>query len=255
MKPALVPIPAGSVTLSDRRTSRRWDVSVAAFEIGVHPVTRQEYAEGLGEQAPPGAGWLAANERPVPDGLVPATDISWFDAVAHCNRLSASAGLTPAYEIRSGPTDVRSLDNGSAPSVTSSAPSVPEPEVVWDRAADGYRLPTEAEWEHACRAGTTGPRYGDLDTIAWFRDNSDERPHEVGLKAPNAFGLHDTLGNVWEWCWDVYDAEAYGSYRVLRGGGWFDEHWSCRASVRRRSHPTLRLDDVGLRVARGRRGA
>lgn len=66
-----------------------------------------------------------------------------------------------------------------------------------------------------------------------------ERPHEVGGRLPNDWGLYDTLGNVWEWCWDVYDAEVYGSYRVLRGGGWFDEHWSCRASVRRRSHPTF----------------
>ena len=60
----------------------------------------------------------------------------------------------------------------------------------------------------------------------------------MGGKQPNAWGLHDTLGNVWEWCWDLYDPEVYGTYRVLRGGGWFDEHWSCRASVRRRSHPT-----------------
>ena len=58
------------------------------------------------------------------------------------------------------------------------------------------------------------------------------------------------LGNVWEWCWDLYDAQVYGSYRVLRGGGWADEHWSCRASVRRRSHPTFQIDDVGFRVAR-----
>jgi formylglycine-generating enzyme required for sulfatase activity len=72
----------------------------------------------------------------------------------------------------------------------------------------------------------------------------------VGGKQPNAWGLFDMLGNVWEWCWDVYDAEVYGTYRVLRGGGWFDEHWSCRASVRRRSHPTFRIDDVGFRVAR-----
>lgn len=58
------------------------------------------------------------------------------------------------------------------------------------------------------------------------------------------------LGNVWEWCWNLYDAEVYGSYRVLRGGGWFDEHWSCRAPVGRRSHPTFRIDDVGFRIAR-----
>lgn len=122
--------------------------------------------------------------------------------------------------------------------------------IDWDASADGYRLPTEAEWEHACRAGTTGPRYGPLDEIAWYRANSDERVHEVGGKRPNAWGLYDMLGNVWDWCWDIYDAEVYGSYRVLRGGGWFDEHWSCRASVRRRSFPTYRIDDVGFRVAR-----
>ncbi|PWW24068.1 sulfatase-modifying factor enzyme 1 [Geodermatophilus normandii] len=76
-----------------------------------------------------------------------------------------------------------------------------------------------------------------------------ERPHPVGGRQPNAWGLHDALGGVWEWCWDRYDPEVYGSYRVLRGDGWFDEHWSCRASVRRRSHPTLRIDDVGFRLA------
>ncbi len=87
--------------------------------------------------------------------------------------------------------------------------------------------------------------------IAWYRGNSDGRPHEVGGKQPNAWGLHDPLGNVWEWCWDLYDREVYGTYRVLRGAGWFDEHWSCRAFVRRRSHPTYRIDDVGFRIARG----
>ena len=64
------------------------------------------------------------------------------------------------------------------------------------------------------------------------------------------WGLSDMLGNVWDWCWDIYDAEVYGTYRVLRGGGWFDEPWSCRASVRRRSHPSLQIDDVGFRIAR-----
>jgi len=105
--------------------------------------------------------------------------------------------------------------------------------------ADGYRLPTAAEWEHACRAGTTGARYGQLDEIAWYRGNSDERIHDVGGKEPNPWGLHDMLGNVWQWCWDVYDAEVYATYRVLRGGGWYDERWSCRASVRRRQPPDL----------------
>ncbi|MFJ9840093.1 formylglycine-generating enzyme family protein [Kitasatospora sp. NPDC101155] len=161
----------------------------------------------------------------VAGGRRPARSVSWLDAVRWCNELSAREGHRPAYEL-----------DGE--------------DVAWDRTADGYRLPTEAEWEHACRAGTDGPRYGPLDEIAWHRGNSGERLHEVGELRPNAFGLYDLLGNVWEWCWELYDPEVYGGYRVLRGGGWFDEHWSCRASVRRRSHPTLRIDDVGFRLAR-----
>lgn len=124
----------------------------------------------------------------------------------------------------------------------------------------GARLPTEAEWERACRAGTTGMTWvGDmadehdmdeLMAIAWYQGNSGDETRAVGRKAPNPYGLYDMLGNVWEWCWDIYDAEVYGTYRVLRGGGWFDEPWSCRASVRRRSHPTFQIDDVGFRIAR-----
>jgi sulfatase modifying factor 1 len=120
----------------------------------------------------------------------------------------------------------------------------------WDMSADGYRLPTEAEWESACRAGTRGARYGELADIAWYRHNALGAVHGVGGKAPNAWEFHDMLGNVWKWCWDFLDREVSGSYRVLRGGGRSDEHWSCRASVRRGSHPTFRIDDVGSRVAR-----
>lgn len=180
------------------------------------PVTQEQYAQVTGQRPSTSRG-----------DRLPVEGVSWWDAVRFCNDLSRCKGLTPVYRLR---TDAE--------------------EVEWDAYADGYRLPTEAEWEHACRAGTTGPRYGRLDEIAWHRGNSDERIHEVGGKRPNAWGLSEMLGNVWDWCWDIYDADAYGPYRVLRGGGWFDPHWSCRASVRRRSHPTFRIDDVGFRVAR-----
>ncbi|MEU1003053.1 SUMF1/EgtB/PvdO family nonheme iron enzyme [Streptomyces tibetensis] len=75
--------------------------------------------------------------------------------------------------------------------------------------------------------------------------SSGEGTDRAGREGAVRFG-----SNVWDWCWDVYDAEVYGAYRVLRGGGWFDEHWSCRASARRRSHPTFQVDDVGFRVPR-----
>lgn len=123
--------------------------------------------------------------------------------------------------------------------------------VEWEVSAEGYRLPTEAEWEFACRAGTLGPRYGDLADIAWTDHDQVEGAQAVGQKQPNAFGLFDMLGNVWEWCWDHLDTARYADYRALRGGGWADKHWSVRASVRRGTMPGAELDDIGLRVARG----
>jgi formylglycine-generating enzyme required for sulfatase activity len=159
----------------------------------------------------------------------PVTDVSWLDAVRFCNRVSTIDGLEPCYAIGG---DADALD------------------VTRDPAADGYRLPTEAEWEHACRAGTDGDRYGPLDDIAWHRGNSGGHVHEVATRAPNAWGLHDMIGNVWEWCEDVYDPVVYGPYRVFRGGGWDDVPRSLRASCRRKSHPTFGIDDLGFRLAR-----
>ena len=105
------------------------------------------------------------------------------------------------------------------------------------------RLPTEAEWEYAARAGSNGSRYGEIDQVAWYTGNSGSETHEVGRKQPNAWGLHDMLGNVWEWVEDWY-AEQYpsgaaidphgpssGTFRVLRGGSWVSNSGDARASV------------------------
>jgi formylglycine-generating enzyme len=209
-------IPAGSIALRDDRTGRKWSVTIEPFAICRYPVTQLLYSR-LSHRQPP---LEASREKPV-------DSVSWLNAVRFCNQLSRLAGLPEMYTLAPNGLDATQRLDGS-----------------------GYRLPTEAEWEYACRAGSEGVRYGDLKDIAWYRENSNGGTMPVGRKQPNDWKLYDMLGNVWEWCWDVYDPAVYGEYRVLRGGGWFDEHWSCRASVRRRSHPTLRLDDVGFRVAR-----
>jgi formylglycine-generating enzyme required for sulfatase activity len=113
-----------------------------------------------------------------------------------------------------------------------------------------YRLPTEAQWEYACRAGTERPRYGDVDAIAWYDENSDDHTHLVGEKLPNDWGLYDMLGNVWEWVQDWYDGSYYqysprvdpqgpdtGGYRVMRGGSWRNPEQYARADCRRAHNP------------------
>lgn len=206
--PTMIAIPGGAVDLRDDRRGTQWRVDIAPFLLGRCSVTEADLTEAS-------------------DSALPATNISWLDAIEECNRISARSGLDLAYS--------RDTDSG---------------QVACDWSSNGYRLPTEAEWQYACKAGTSGYRYGEIDDIAWYADNSDGRPHGVGGKAPNPWGLYDMLGNVWEWCWDLYDEEVYGTYRIFRGGGWAESERGCGATVRRRSHPTFAIDDLGFRLAR-----
>lgn len=204
----LVPLPAGEVELHDARRHRRWTVQLERFEIGRVPVTT--------------AQWLGIMNSDATNAQSPITDVTWLQAITFCNAASSSDGLAPAYTV-----DERS--------------------VTWRTTATGYRLPTEAEWEYACRAGTVGPYYGPLHRIAWSADDGVETPQDVGQKRPNRFGLYDTLGNVREWCWDFLDPASYGDYRVFRGGGFADKHWSVRASTLRGGAPGMSHPDLGLR--------
>jgi len=169
----------------------------------------------------------------------PVETVSWHDAVEYCNWLSDKEGLKRCY---SG-----SGDN-----------------TVCDFTKNGYRLPTEAEWEYACRAGTTTEYYwGNRmnDDYCWYYNNSGNQIHPVGQKKPNQFGLYDMSGNVREWCWDWYDnyskspsknpaGPSSGSYRIIRGGRWDGEEVSCRSASRHYNWPVSAYDDLGFRPVR-----
>ena len=154
-------------------------VNVGSFYMGKYPVTQREYQSVIG-----------SNPSYFKGDTLPVEHVSWFDTITYCNKLSEYEGLSPAYTI-----------NGS--------------DVIWDRNANGYRLPTEAEWEYACRAGTATP-FNKGDNTSEANYNGDypynnnikgilrERTRPVGSFALNAWGLYDMHGNVWEWCWDWY---------------------------------------------------
>jgi formylglycine-generating enzyme required for sulfatase activity len=162
---------------------------------------------------------------------------------------------------------------GNNPSYFKNCPQCPVETVSWEDAQrfvdklnaqnDGfkYRLPTEAEWEYAARSGTTGDYAGNLDSMAWYSGNSGNKTHEVATKQPNAWGLYDMHGNVWEWCEDWYGdypsgavtnptGAASGSYRVFRGGSWYFDAVNLRSAYRNRNSPSLRLSRLGFRVVR-----
>jgi formylglycine-generating enzyme required for sulfatase activity len=173
--------------------------SVSDFSICEYPVTHTDWCMVFDHMPATGG-----------DGETPVTMVSWYEATEYCNRLSIARGLKPCYE-----TDVE--------------------QVSFDPMADGYRLPTEAEWEFAARGGrnSRGTQYAggdELSEVGWFNGNSGGQLQPVSRKRPNELGIYDMSGNVWEWCWDIYDPSTAtrsgnrvrsaetGDSRVYRGG-------------------------------------
>jgi len=227
----MVRVPAGSFLMGDEEDSPIHRVDITrAFMIGAVPVTQELYRAVTGEAPSPVEG----NESPV-------ENVSWFDAVRFCNELSFGLNLDPAYKIEGD-----SLE--------------------WDRESPGFRLPTEAEWEYSCRAGSTS-RFAcsdlesSLEGMAWYRKNSGDQTHSVSRKEPNAWGIFDMHGNVWEWVWDWYAQYSgvqasepvgpkTGSSRVLRGGSWRSTARYCRSAYRGDYKPGYRASYLGFRLSR-----
>ena len=244
VKGTLVLIPAGPFSLGNTGSyegeyDEKPPVTIIIskpFYISKYEITQQQYKAVMGN-----------NPSEFKGDNLPVEQVSWYDALNFCNALSQSEGLTPCYTI-----------NGT--------------KVTSDFEANGYRLPTEAEWEYAAKAGTKTDFYSgkltysgnspidpNLDKIAWYSANSSNTTHPVGQKTPNAFGLYDMSGNVWEWCWDRYaeypskETKDYqgpeiGTYRVYRGGGWRNLAWYCRSTNRDRNYLDDKNNSLGFRV-------
>ena len=248
VKGNLVLIPAGPFSLGNTGSyegeyDEKLPVTIIIskpFYISKYEITQQQYKAVMGN-----------NPSEFKGDNLPVEQVSWYDALNFCNALSQSEGLTPCYTI-----------NGT--------------KVTCDFEANGYRLPTEAEWEYAAKAGTKTDFYSgkltysgnspidpNLDKIAWYSANSSNTTHPVGQKTPNAFGLYDMSGNVWEWCWDRYaeypskETKDYqgpeiGTYRVYRGGGWRNLAWYCRSTNRDRNYLDDKNNSLGFRVVKAK---
>ncbi len=219
-------------------------VQVNAFFIAETEVTWGEWRSVL--------DWAKSHGYEISEGKGtsdkhPVTDVSWYDSVKWCNAKSEKEGLRACYQVNGGV--YRKGEAGT---------------VRCDWNANGYRLPTEAEWEKAARGGLAGKKYPHGDSL----EKKDANFHgsgtvEVGRYAPNGYGLRDMAGNVWEWCWDRYGVYSLGggaalmnpqgpeqgSYRVIRGGNWNGSAESCAVAARNRLNPEYRYYNRGFRVA------
>ncbi len=219
-------------------------VIVDSFYISVTEITQEQWSRVMGTSVSQlrdrgKSNWPIKGEG---DDF-PIYYVSWYDAIEFCNKLSVIDNLQPVYTI---------LNN----------------KVTWDHQSNGYRLPTEAEWEYTAKGGPVQQgqekRYAggdDLDTLGWYYKNSSSMNNEVGKKKQNNIGIFDMSGNVWEWCWDIYGAYSgeqqknpfgadTGDKRVTRGGHWYGEPDGIPVFARNNESPDMIGLTSGFRIVK-----
>jgi formylglycine-generating enzyme required for sulfatase activity len=257
--------------LGERYTHAVHQVGVSSFFLSETEITQGLYKSVM--RIPDKAAGNVFDQG----DIFPVHSVSWYDAIAFCNKLSLLVGREPCYSVK-GVQDWAQLAYTSIPTKSNKNWN----SAVCDFSKNGFRLPTEAEWEYAARGGqeneytrtlgATGEQHlysgsNDIEDVAWFGGNTSSRFSDpgftikpVGQKAANELGLKDMSGNVYEWCWDWYDdyqdgcqtnptGSATGDYRVLRGGNWYYKAIYCRVSDRYQFYPDSRYSDIGFRIA------
>lgn len=228
-------------------------IRVPDFYIGRYEVTQQEWMAVMGTNP-------SANQG----DRLPVEGVSWYDCIGYCNARSVREGLTPYYTIRKGAPDINNADSLD--------------DVKWvvrvNEGSNGYRLPTEVEWEYAASGGQRSRSYAypgadNVDDIAWYWKNAGDvyltgiwswqalvknhnKPQPVGGKAPNELGLYDMGGNVREWCWDAQAGDSIGvvTGRIWKGGGWIGADFCCAPSFRAEHSASGKGPDQGFRICR-----
>lgn len=207
-------------------------VTINSFYLSKYELTMEEYDSFCVEEGRPlidDKGWGRGN--------MPAIHLTWYDAIEYCNWRSQKERFTPCYSI-----DKEASDKG-----------------LWavscDWAADGYRLPTEAEWEYAATGGRKSKGHefagsSDLSRVAWYELNANGRTHIIGGKKGNELGFYDMTGNVWEWCWFWHEEDSKSESRLLRGGSWRTNAFNCKTLNYIPDKPWAKEDEYGLRLAR-----
>ncbi|MCR5285342.1 MAG: SUMF1/EgtB/PvdO family nonheme iron enzyme [Treponema sp.] len=241
--PRMVRIPGGQFVMG--KGSNNSLITLVSFYMSEIPVTQMQYSIVMGKNP----SKLLGEDRPV-------ESVNWCEALIYCNLLSQIKGLTPCYTI--GDSTNLSQFEASSP--------------VWKRiacnfTANGFRLPTEAEWEFAAREGKTSNQSlysgsSNINDVAWYGENSAISSHTVSTKKSNSLGLYDMCGNVAEWCWDYYNPNLptgsqtnphgpnIGDLHVKRGGSWLDDPQQCTVFYRSGSAPNGKSSSLGFRVCR-----